>query len=91
MGSPANGRTSNRVESIQQRVAQVPQQMTECVEERPLASVCAAFGVGLIAGVGLVALYCQTQHQPTTYESLTQRIADAIRNSLPQQLSSFRS
>ncbi|HUQ67887.1 MAG TPA: hypothetical protein VM165_00095 [Planctomycetaceae bacterium] len=90
IGSPPNGRTGRNMESIQQRVAQVPQQMTECVEERPLASVCAAFGVGLIAGVGLVALYCQTQHQQTTYESLAQRVTDAIRNSLPQQLSSFR-
>jgi hypothetical protein len=91
IGNRPNGRTSQRVEAIQQTVAQVPQQMAECVEERPIASVCAAFGVGLIAGVGLVALYWQTQHQQTTYESLVQRVTDAVRNAIPNQLTAFRS
>lgn len=91
IGNPPNGRTGHRMESVQQAVAQVPQQMAECVEERPLASVCAAFGVGLIAGVGLVALYCQAQHQQTTYESLVQRVTDAVRNAVPSQLAGFRS
>lgn len=89
--NPPNGRIAQVGESIKQQVAQVPEQLAAVVDERPLATVCAAFGLGLVAGVGLVALYCQTmQHQATTYESLTQRLSDAVRSAIPPQLSSFR-
>lgn len=90
ISSPPNGR--QMLNEVQERVARVPQQLTECVDDRPLASVSVAFSVGLIAGAGLVALYCQTQRQSQTssYESLAQRVADAVRSAIPQQLSSFR-
>jgi hypothetical protein len=91
MSNPANGRTGNRLGQMQEQITHIPEQMVSYVEDRPLASVAAAFGAGLIAGVGLVALYCQMQHQETTVDSLTHRISDAIRNAMPQQLtSSFR-
>jgi hypothetical protein len=91
IANPPNGRVAQGVEAIQEGIANVPRQMSACVDERPLAAVCAAFGVGVIAGVGLVALYCQTQQQPTMYESLAQRVTDAVRNAIPQQLTSLRS
>lgn len=89
--NPPNGRIARAGETIRQQVAQVPEQIVSAVDERPLATVAVAFGLGLVAGVGLVALYCQTmQHQATTYESLTQRLTDAVRSAIPQTLSSFR-
>lgn len=90
--NPPNGRIARVGESIKQQVTHVPEQIASVVDERPLATVCVAFGLGLIAGAGLVALYCQSMHQPTTMESLTQRLTDAVRNAIPQNLaSSFRS
>lgn len=83
--NPPNGRLGQSFDAVQQSIAGVPQQMAECVDDRPIASICAAFGVGLIAGVGAVALYCQAQRQATTYETITQRVTEALRNSLPQQ------
>jgi hypothetical protein len=91
MRGSLNGRIGEGVETLRHRAAEIPRHMTECVEEHPTTSVLAAFGVGLIAGVGLVALYCQTQRQPETYESLVQRVTDTLRNSLSQPLSVFRS
>jgi hypothetical protein len=89
--NPPNGRIAQTGAAIKEQVAHVPEQLASVVDERPLATVAVAFGMGLVAGAGLVALYCQmNQQQPTTLESLSQRITDAIRSALPQNLSSFR-
>jgi hypothetical protein len=90
ISSPPNGRVAAMGEAIQERIAHVPEQITEVVDERPLAAVLCAFGMGLAAGVGLVALYCQMQHQQTVQESLMQKLTDAVRSALPAQLSSMR-
>lgn len=88
--NPANGQTGSRLGQMQEQVSHVPEHMREYIDDQPLAAVCTAFGVGLIAGVGLVALYCQSQHQQTTVESLSQRIADAVRSAMPQNLAAFQ-
>jgi hypothetical protein len=92
MGNIPNGRVGQTAEAIREQVARVPQQVAAVVDERPIATISVAFGLGLVAGVGLVTLYCQSQqHQATTYETLAQRVTDAVRNALPQSLAAFRS
>jgi hypothetical protein len=86
-GRPAQARSLN-----------VSEQLSECIDEWPLTSLCAAFGGGLIAGVGLVALYCQMEHSQSTTQSwassaeaLAQRVSDSVRSALSQHLPNFHS
>jgi hypothetical protein len=91
MSSPPNGRMTRRKAASRQPLATMSERMTECVSEWPLTALCTAFGGGLVAGVGLVALFHQMQPQPTTAESLMHRISDTVRNALSQHLSAFHS
>lgn len=85
-----NGR-SNQPQAQRGYLEAANQQVNDTISEQPIASVSAAFGVGLIAGVGLVALYC-AYSKPTMSSrahSLAEQISDAVRNAIPQSLSSY--
>lgn len=87
ISQPANGTWSQRVEDIQQRVQHMPEQMGECVEERPLMSVLAFFGAGIVTGVGAVSLYYACNPAPErSYETFARRVSDAIRDAIPHHL-----
>lgn len=79
-----NGTWAQRAEEVQEQLQHVPQQMGECIQEHPMTSVLAAFGLGLVAGAGVVALFCASAPEPTTYESMSRRISDAIREAMPR-------
>jgi hypothetical protein len=94
MGNVPNGQAATA--TVANRMAQIPHQVHEVVDDRPIATISVAFAAGLAAGVGLVALYCQTQQamQPPTFaqnmqssaHSISQRIVDAVRQSLPSNM-----
>jgi len=106
--SPANGRVTHpgarqRQQSSESSLsAMMPERLTSCVDDYPLTSLCAAFGGGLIIGVGLVALYCQTQSQNPSFNSmansmsdsadtLMHRVSDSVRSTLSQYMPHFHS
>lgn len=85
-GAKPNGSWTQTVQDVRNEMANAPAQLSSCVEERPISSVLAVFGLGVAAGVGLVALYCARSQQVTTPETLARRIGDAIRDAIPQNL-----
>ena len=91
MNYPSGNSKRAEVEAgcLTDRIARIPQQVQSVIDEQPLVTVSAAFTVGLIAGAGAVALYCQSQpsHQ-STLEQLTHRLTEALKN-LPRDISSF--
>ncbi len=80
-----NGTWQQRAAEVQEQITHAPEQLGECVEDYPISSVLAAFGIGLVAGAGVVALYCsQSQAPSSSYDSYARKISDAIRDAMPR-------
>lgn len=63
----------------------------DMVKEQPVATLCTVFAAGMVVGMGAVALLSSSMQRPkgrfAQMEGLSQRIADAVCNAMPHQLS----
>ena len=86
-------RISDLEQSTHEGMQAAQQWTTEMVESQPLATVCTVFAAGFVVGVGAVAALSaasprsQSQKRMAQMEGLSQRIADAVCNAIPHQLS----
>jgi len=64
---------------------------TDMIEEQPMATLCGAFAAGFVLGVGAVAVLCSAAPRSRSrfpqMNGLSQRIADAVSQAIPHQLS----
>lgn len=84
--SPKNGA---RFKVAPPEVTELPSfqtQASHCIQQFPLVSVAAMFGLGFIIGSACVAIRCAGSRSTPTVRSLAERWADSIVNSIPSQI-----
>lgn len=84
-------RISEIEESTREGIQAARDWTKDMIEEQPMATLCGAFAAGFVLGVGAVAVLCgaapRSRNRFPQVEGLSQRIADAVSQAIPHQLS----